>query len=98
MKNVIIIVIAVIVFLIAGVTVCFAMEKESTPTPANNAGDDLALEPSGDFQYFVDKRTGVVYLMYFSKSGKRMGMTVMLNADGTPVTADQVGLTWDEND
>lgn len=42
------------------------------------------------FWYVVDNRTGVVYLEY--NSGRRYGITVMLNADGTPVTQDQLKL------
>ncbi len=39
--------------------------------------------------YLVDKNTGVVYLQYY-----RYGITVMLNKDGTPVTAEQLGIEY----
>lgn len=44
------------------------------------------------FYYIVDKNTGVVYLG-FDKYQKG-GITVMLNADGTPVTAEQLGIEY----
>lgn len=40
-----------------------------------------------DYYYLVDQRTGVVYLIY--GLGKGGGITVVLNADGTPMTKDQ---------
>ena len=46
---------------------------------------------SNDYYYIVDNATRVVYLKY--SRGYQCGMTVMLNADGTPVTADQLGLS-----
>ena len=41
------------------------------------------------FSYLIDERTGVVYLVYYAGQYK-IGMTVMLNADGSPVTYDQI--------
>ncbi len=40
--------------------------------------------------YLIDEQTGVVYLEF--RSGDLYGITVMLNADGTPVTAKQLEL------
>lgn len=45
------------------------------------------------YYYTIDKRTGVVYLSY--DTFHHHAITVMLNADGTPVTADQLGITFD---
>lgn len=42
--------------------------------------------------YLVDKNTGVVYLGY--DAVYRRAITVMLNADGTPITADQLGIEY----
>lgn len=42
--------------------------------------------------YLLDKNTGVVYLQY--SDGYAAGMTVMLNTDGTPVTAEQLGIEY----
>ena len=42
------------------------------------------------YYYTIDKRTGVVYLSY--DGFYRHAITIMLNADGTPVTADQLGI------
>ena len=46
------------------------------------------------WEYIVDNNTGVVYL-YFTYEVPYQGyggITVMLNADGTPVTCDQLNL------
>lgn len=40
--------------------------------------------------YVVDNNTNVVYLQF--SGNHRAGITVMLNADGTPITVDQLGL------
>lgn len=40
------------------------------------------------FGYFVDEHTGVVYIKY--NGGNRGGITVALNADGSPVTKEQL--------
>lgn len=49
-----------------------------------------------DYFYVIDKSTGVVYLQF---SGDRQaGITVVLNADGTPVTVEQLEMNkWDSN-
>ena len=39
------------------------------------------------YQYMIDEDTSVVYLL---RNGVKGGITVMLNADGTPVTEDQL--------
>ena len=44
-----------------------------------------------NYQYVVDNNTDVVYLMYLDSD--KCGLTVMLNADGTPVTGKQLELT-----
>lgn len=45
--------------------------------------------------YVVDKNTGVVYLKYNGYTYSAVGgITVMLNADGTPVTAQQLGIEY----
>lgn len=45
-------------------------------------------ERTYDYFYVVDNNTNVVYLQF---SGyRRAGITVMLNADGTPITVDQL--------
>ena len=44
-----------------------------------------------NYYYLVDTSTGIVYLAY--NGYQRFGMTAYLNADGTPVTADQLGIT-----
>lgn len=43
---------------------------------------------SYDYFYVVDNATGVVYLQFYGYS--RAGITVALNADGTPITVEQL--------
>ena len=49
-------------------------------------------DTGGDYYYSIDRNTGVVYLSY--DSIYRHAITVMLNADGTPVTAGQRGIDY----
>ena len=50
-------------------------------------------KPDDPYVYIVDTNTGVVYLkfqdIYFGTA-----ITVMLNSDGTPVTAEQLGIEY----
>ena len=48
-------------------------------------------DSANTYYYIVDNATNVVYLSY--SRGYKGGITAMLNADGTPVTADQLGLS-----
>ena len=52
---------------------------------------------TGEYIYFyaVDERTGVVYIML--NGAYRAGITVALNADGTPITKEQLE-TWGSDD
>ena len=43
--------------------------------------------------YVIHKPTNVVYLSYGGSEG---GITVMLNPDGTPITADQLGISIED--
>ena len=52
----------------------------------------LTSENNEYYTYIVDKNTGVVYLEY--DSFYRHALTVMLNADGTPVIAEQLGIKY----
>jgi len=45
-----------------------------------------------DYEYIVDINTGVVYLEYHRFN--RYGVTVMLNPDGTPIIAEQLGFEY----
>lgn len=42
------------------------------------------------YSYIIDERTGVVYLKY--SVSYKCALTVMLNADGTPITSNQLEL------
>ncbi|MBR2994921.1 hypothetical protein IKF32_03340 [Candidatus Saccharibacteria bacterium] len=66
------------------------LSYEKIPDDAN-IPELVKYENSGSsFSFLVDKGTGVVYLYY--NGYRQAGITVMLNADGTPVTAEQLGL------
>lgn len=54
--------------------------------------DDFGANSGERYGYIVDRNTGVVYLSY--DAYRRHAITVMLNADGTPVTAEQLGLKY----
>jgi hypothetical protein len=65
------------------------VDKSSGVTPnvlvTSNVGN-------GDFFYLIDRNTGVVYLAY--NSYYRWGVTVLLNRDGRPVTAEQLKIEY----
>lgn len=66
---------------------CVTAEPETEITPN--------VERVGNYwgyHYLIDKNTNVVYLEYYDTVTHKgfYGVTVMLNADGTPVTADQL--------
>ena len=44
------------------------------------------------YYYSIDRNTGVVYLSY--DFYRRHAITVMLNTDGNPVTAEQLGIDY----
>ena len=48
---------------------------------------------SGTYYYGGDRKSGVGYLSY--EHTYRHAITVMLNPDGLPVTADQLGITYE---
>ena len=47
---------------------------------------------SNYYYYSIDRNTGVVYLSYVGNYIH--SITVMLNADGTPLTAEQLGIDY----
>ena len=59
------------------------IQATSNPTPDMIT---IANDRKSDYHYVVDKKTNVVYVECSA------GMTVMVNADGTPITADQLGI------
>lgn len=68
-----------------------AKHNESIENVAPNILD-LSDTESGYYYYVVDVNTGVVYLCF--DSYYHYGITVMLNRDGTPVTAEQLGISY----
>lgn len=54
-------------------------------------GDDIGV--GGEvYYYIIDKNTGVVYLTYDAYG--RHGLTLMVNRDGSPITAEQLGIKY----
>ena len=64
--------------------------KEKSQKPEPNIYETGTGFPG--YSYIVDKNTGVVYLYY--SGAQRAGLTVMVNTDGTPITADQLGIEY----
>ena len=62
-------------------------------TRQTNMANIYEINVCDGYYYAVDKNTSVVYLIY--ETVYQRSMTAMLNADGSPVTADQLGLTLD---
>ena len=89
----------VVIVLIFALTGCGPTEAERGEHVVKDSGlvPDITTYKNSSFsplsnnlayQYAVDNRTGVVYLSFrYDRGG---GITVMLNADGTPVTIDQI--------
>ncbi len=50
------------------------------------------LHKQSGYCYLVDENTGVVYLEF--DSDYRHAITLMVNADGTPITAKQLGIKY----
>ena len=50
------------------------------------------LSTNNGYCYLVDENTGVVYLEF--GSGYRHAVTLMVNADGSPITAEQLGIKY----
>lgn len=50
------------------------------------------LSTNNGYCYLVDENTGVVYLEF--DAAYRHAITLMVNADGTPITADQLGIKY----
>ena len=67
-----------------------APKKGEYPTPkitvyTDKKEADVKYE---EYYYAVDERTGVVYIVY--ENQHQYGMTPAINADGTPMTKDQL--------
>lgn len=80
-------------------TGCSEGEVTGVVQPETHAQDIFpSLLRTGDsnynevYCYIVDKNTGVVYLEY--SAGYHRAITLMMNADGTPITAEQLGIRY----
>lgn len=89
------IVLALCVVLLTG---CSKNTSKATNDYSNNVVPNIvelgkATSDTGGYYYYsIDRNTGVVYLNYVSNYIH--SITVMLNADGTPVTAEQFGIDY----
>ena len=89
-KTIAIICLTAMLFMLTG---CEEGQSISTPGYSSkyNVPDiSILTKDTGLYNYFyvVDNNTGVVYLQF---SGyRRAGITAALNADGTPITIDQI--------
>ena len=89
------IVLALCVVLLTG---CSKNVSEATNDYSNHVVPNIVELGRGNsgvsnyYYYSIDRNTGVVYLNY--DSYYRHAITVMLNADGTPVTAEQLGIDY----
>lgn len=54
-------------------------------------GDDIGVGGEA-YYYIIDKNTGVVYLAFDAYG--RHGLTLMVNRDGSPITAEQLGIKY----
>ena len=83
----IIAVIAIVAALLSGCAASSSDYKAEGTMPYPNV---MKCGAGSGYYYVVDKNTSVVYLAY--NGYNRYAITVMLNADGTPVTAEQIGV------
>ena len=83
-------------FLLMVITVCVLTSCAPSNVVTNgysiSTPNLLQFKLDEHYSYIVDKNTGVVYLEY--DGYYRHALTVMLNADGTPITAEQLGIKY----
>lgn len=89
-KTIVIICLTAMLLMLAG-----CAEGQTTATPGYSSKynvPDISIlakdEDNYKYYYVIDNNTGVVYLQF--DGFRRAGITVVLNADGTPVTVDQI--------
>ena len=84
MKKIVVILTALLMVTLTG------CGESSTPTYTETGAVPILMSNHTGFEYWyvIDKRTHVVYLQF--DGNYAAGITVMLNRDGTPVTAEQL--------
>ena len=96
MKKVLLVFILMIFLLTScgeNLNVSLADEDYSSMVTPNilECGDDIGV--GGEvYYYIIDKNTGVVYLAH--DEYERHGITLMVNRDGSPITAEQLGINY----
>lgn len=89
-KMIVIICLTAMLFMLTG---CGEGQSSSTPRYSSEyTVPDISIlakdTPTYNYFYLLDNNTGVVYLQFDAYD--RSGITVALNADGTPLTIDQI--------
>lgn len=80
--------VGIMVFVLCGCIDNPAVEDIKPSVTILSNEDPFGNDAGNKFFYIVDNRTGVVYLGF--SCYRKAGITVMLNADGSPVTYDQI--------
>ncbi len=94
MRKILMLLLVVVMLTFAG---CESLSSAfETGHPSEQAKPDIyEVNPTyGHYYYAIDRSTSVVYLVY--TTGNQRSMTALLNAGGFPVTADQLGITYDD--
>jgi hypothetical protein len=70
-----------------------SVRREEGAPKENVGGRFLCDSSSYDFETVVDSKTGVTYLVLRNAGASAIGgITVLLNADGTPVISEEVSV------
>ena len=94
MKRIIVLIVALLLLLVgcgansAGANRDFSSGIRPNILECGSSGAD----GGGSYYYIVDMNTGVVYLSY--DGYRRHAISVMVNADGSPVMAEQLGIDY----
>jgi len=84
-----------LVALLAIIFLCAGCAKNKVVSSNDTLGPNLTIcDDRAEYTYVVDNRTGVVYMRWSQAIAYKGGLTVMLNPDGSPVMADDLGLEW----
>jgi len=88
-------VLLLLVIAIIGMSGCSENIEKATVNVSSKVKPNVMVTSNvgnGNYFYLIDRNTGVVYLAY--NSYYRWGVTVMLNRDGSPVTAEQLEIEY----
>ena len=92
-KKIITIAFIVMVLLVSALSGC-SKNANSKATSSDVTPNIVECKWSSDnYYYIVDKNTDVVYIC-FTDNAYRFGMEVMVNRNGVPVTASELGIKY----